>query len=203
MTAAIQISFPNSDLRRLRSSMERNARDLGKSVRQSVKFAAWAVAESLRLATKIAPKHRAIEPTGKVTSSGNKEFSVTSDRGAKSKTFNVYAPNKRAAQKLPQVTIARRGLAASLWGKTQSKLGRRGRSASVNGKTDSLASRLGSVQQKLSGDNPAIIITNRANYAMDAFKTSGEQTVGNAIERASRRMEHMIDADVRKKMGAK
>jgi hypothetical protein len=56
---------------------------------------------------------------------------------------------------------------------------------------------------QLRGDNPTAKIENRLDYAIPAFKTSGQQTLNNVAERAARRMQKITAAKLAKRMGAR
>jgi hypothetical protein len=204
MPATIEFDAKLSGQGTLMREMRASAKALGLSVAGGVKFTGWAVADAFRTATKESPKKRKItEVKGARTKAGNKTFEVERWHRGKKTTFLVYAKNKREANKLPQVKIGNRGLARKAWHFPQRKLG----SARGGGKVGTTATRIarrhGTVELHLRDENPSVKITNSLDYAADAFKTSGQQTINNVLERAARRMQKMTAAKVAKRMGAK
>jgi hypothetical protein len=205
MAAALDVSaeLDRQDMGAVMSAMRRNMAMLGKSLPQSLKFTGWAVADSLRVATKLSPKKRPVREVPKErTRRGNKVFEVERlSSGGRKSTFRVFGKNKREVNKLPSVIIQNRGLAARAWHFAQRKLGSGRGGARVSAKAQKLARRYTSVEMNLRGNNPSITIRNRLKYAGDAFKTSGEQTINNVLERAARRMEKITLAKAAKALG--
>ena len=207
MAAAIQFDaeLSRQDVGRLMRQMHATARDLGLSLANAVKFTGWAVADAFRTSTKESPKRRKLTELKDrpLTRRGNKTFlAVRLHRGRKT-TYNVFAKNKREANKLPQVQIKNRGLARKAWHFPQKQLGSGRGGGRVGASAVKIARRHGSAELHLEGDNPWVRITNSLDYAADAFKTSGRQTVNSVAERAARRMQKITAAKVAKKLGAK
>jgi len=191
------------DMAGVMSEIERRSRTLGVSLKKATMFAGWTVADSLRLATKIAPKRRTIRETdAPLTRRGNKTYEVESMSGGKKTTFKIYAKGKREANKNPRAQIKRRGLAAKVWHFGQRPLGSGRGSPRTDAKTSKRARNSMTVTVR-GGQNPSVEIENRLGYASQAFKSSGEQTVNNALSRAAARMVHMTNAALVKQMGLK
>ena len=202
MTVSLKLNVSRSDIAAFNTQMNRARKQLGYSLGKAVRLKAWAISDSLRTATKVAPKTRPITATGRVSVTGKQEFEVTAIRGNVTKKYNVYASGIREAKKSPFVQIGRRGLAAQAWGHAQSKLGRSS-SVGASSQTKGVAKGYSRVLSKLKGDNPSVTITNSIPYATEAFKGSGPQVVANVMERASGRMMHIIDGQIKKQFGAK
>jgi len=92
-------------------------------------------------------------------------------------------------------TIGRRGLCKKAWAWI-TKHGKGG----VGGVMDVPSA--ASVQWGGDSNNPAMTLTNQLRYAGYAFKQSGDQAVGSALNRAFYRMRNRIDAAIVKKMVA-
>ena len=206
--APVSIVFPKRDVRALFAQMDRAQKELGKNVGQALRFAAWSVARSLGVVTDVAPKyrpHKVIqEGRGVAKRKGGKKYEITSWKKGRSKTFNIRAVSVAALKKMGQVTIGNAGLAKSSWMWGIKKLGSGG-GVSMKGITSRVKQR-GSqnmdVTQRLRGDNPMIKIVNSLPYAGDALR-GGMSAVNNAMSKAVRSMEKIIDANIAKKLGAK
>jgi hypothetical protein len=203
MAAAIEFDarLDSQGVSSLMRQMRASAKALNISLGNAVKFTAWAVADSLRAATDESPKKRKLtEVRGERTKAGNKVFEVERWSRGRKTTFRVFAKNKREASKLPQVRIALRGLARKSWHFAQRRLGSSRGGPKVTARATSIARRHGSATMQLRGDNPTAKIE---NYAIPAFKTSGQQTLNNVAERAARRMQKITAAKLAKRMGAR
>lgn len=204
MSVSISAEISRQDISGLMRQMERARKEVGKSLGQSVKFAAWSVADALRAATRISAKRREVEEMpGVEKKRGKLAWKVTGARKGKPKEWTIYAANKAEAKKHPVVQIGNRGLAQKAWHWAQSRLGSSRGGLKVGGKTFNLAQEYTGVTISLKGDDPFVKIVNRLPYASEAFESGGGQTVNNAMERAAKRMAHIIDAQIAKKMGAK
>jgi predicted TIM-barrel enzyme len=206
MSATIDMSavVSKQDVSALMRQMRRAEKDIGMSLGQSVKLTAWAVADALRAATKVSDKRRkVVEDLTRGIRGLRKPFIVQAIRKNKEKEFPIRATSKREANAHRVAQIGNRGLAQRAWLWAQGHVGARRGGGKVGAKTAQLAEKYTSVQVRVKGNDPMVRIDNRLPYALDAFKSSGEQTVSNAMERASRRMMHIIDAKIAKKLGAK
>lgn len=204
MSVNVSTEISKQDISAVMRQMKRAQKEMGRSVAQSVKFAAWSVADSLRAATAISAKKReVVEDTSIAPSRGLKSWKVKALRKNKPREYLIKAKNKSAAKKHPVVQIGNRGLAQKAWHFAQSRLGSGRGGLKVGSKTFGIARDNSMVTMRLKGDNPMVRIDNRLPYASMAFKSSGEQTISNAMERAGRRMAHIIDGQLAKKMGAK
>lgn len=207
MAAAIDLSaeLKKQDIARLMRDLNRRAEKSKRSVAKELKFTGWAVADALRVATKISPKKRPVrelEKRGK-TRRGNKAFEVEITRKGKTDTRIIYAKGKREANKAKAVRIENSGLAMRAWHFAQSRLGSRKGGGKATAAAKRRGRRFSRVKMDLRASNPYIILQDRIEYAMSAFKTSGEQTVNNVVGRATRRMEKLAALRAAKHMGAK
>jgi len=203
----VTIQFPKADQRALFRQIDRAQRELGKSLGQSVRFAAHSVATSIASHTVVAPKYREYvvvkEPASVVKAKGGKKYEITSYRKGGKNTFMRRAASVAALKKTPQVIIGKAGLAKASWMWGISKLGPR-TGVSAKGITRTARARAGSpvtVRQTLKTANPTIRITNALPYAMAALE-GGQSTLNSAMGKGSRIMAHRIDGNL-KKMGAK
>lgn len=202
-TIDVSAELQRQSLSSLMRQMERARRDVGKDLGQSVKFAAWAVADALRTATAIAPKRRPVREIGADISDRRKIFEVEGMKRGHAFRFQIRATDKRAAIADKRVNIANSGLAQKSWHLSQSRLGSGRGGKKVAPRTQALAQHYGSVEIRIKSDDPWVRIENRLPYASDAFKGGGDQVVSNVMERAARRMAHVIDGQIARKMGAK
>ena len=204
----LQANLDRQSMNALSGQIDRAVKTLGKTLPEAVQFGAWAVASTLATSTRVAPKLRKIEAASQGVSfadgkavRGNVAFRVTSDKGGSSKEFTVYAPNKAAAKKLPQVRIALHGLAKASWGWAQRKLGSgTGAFGGVSIKGRQRAANAQVVEKGLQHVNPYIQITNRLGYITEAMQ-GGENAIDTVMERAARRMQHVINGKVAKAFG--
>jgi len=206
--APVSIEFPRRDVRALFAQLDRAQKELGKNVGQALRFAAWSVARSLGAVTDVAPKYRhykvVAEGRGVAKRRGGKKYEVTSWKKGHAKTFNIRAASVAQLKRTPQVRIGNAGLAKSSWMWGIKKLGSGG-GVSMKGVTPGARKR-GSqnmdVTQRLRGDDPMVKIVNSLSYAGDALR-GGMGDVNNAMGKAVRSMEKIIDANIAKKLGAK
>jgi hypothetical protein len=184
--------------------MKRNAKLVSGDMGRSLQLTAWAVADSLRTSTTVSPKYRPLKLKFKPEVGDELKFyEVQKVKNGVPMPFTVRARNKREAKKKRGVLIGRRGLAARGWGWAQGKLGRQGSRANRGPAADKMARRLVMVTKNTRGDKLFVQIRNRVNYAMEAFKSSGEQTLNNVMARAARKIERITEQRLAKRMGAK
>jgi len=96
----------------------------------------------------------------------------------------------------PKRRVPYRGLAKKVWQRASSFIGRGGTARAMG------VSNVATVWIDRDKDNPSVTITNKLRYAIDAFE-GGSSAVSEAMAAAGRRMEHLIDKKIEKKMGAK
>ena len=208
MSDAVSIEWPKRDVRALWTQIDRAQKELGKNLGQAIRFAAWSVARSLGVVTKVAPKFRSYEVVkegrGVAKGKGGKKYQVISWKKGSAKTFNVRAASVSELKKMAQVRIWNAGLAKSAWMWGIKKLGS-GSGISMKGVTAG-AKKRGSgnmdVTQRLRGDDPFVKIVNSLPYAASALQ-GGTGAVNGAMGSAARSMEKIIDANIAKKLGAK
>ena len=208
MSDQVSIVWPKQDVRALFAQMDRAQKELGKNLGQALRFAAWSVARALGVKTDVAAKYRPYkvikEGRGIAKRKGGKKYEVTSYKKGRKNTFNVRAASVSALKKTGQVRIGNAGLAKSSWMWGIKKLGSGG-GVSMKGVASRVKQRGGQnmdVTQRLRGDNPFIKIVNSLPYAGDALR-GGTGAVNNAMSKAARSMEKVIDANIAKKLGAK
>jgi hypothetical protein len=203
MAGSIYIDFPVRDVEALQRQMRRFAHETGKDMAEALKFAAWAVAGALSAATKVSAKYRPYKEDKTLKYQGGvKKFSVEKYRKDGSrKMMTVFANSVSDLKKDPRVRIGRRGLAKSAWFFAEKRFGRSSGDGGATANARRLGERLMRTEQQLRGLEPHIKITDRVKYAAKAFKSGGEQTVSNAMERAHKRMEHIIDNKMAKRLG--
>jgi len=208
MSNQASMVWPKQDVRALFAQMDRAQKELGKNLGQTLRFAAWSVARSLGVVTNVAPKYRPYEVVkegrGMAKRKGGKKYEVTSLKKGRKNTFNVRAASVSALKKMGQVRIGNAGLAKSSWMWGIKKLGSGG-GVSMKGiasKVKQRGSQNMDVTQRLRGDNPFVKIVNSLPYAANALR-GGMGSVNNAMGKAAKSMEKIIDANIAKKMGAK
>jgi len=208
MNDQVSIEWPKQDVRALWAQIDRAQKELGKGLGQAVRFAAWSVARSLGVITKVAPKYRdyqAIkEARGVARKAGSKLFEITSWKKGNKRTFQIRAKSVAELKQTPQVIISNAGRAKAAWMWGVKKLGS-GKGVSMNGVTSRGYKVAGSnmdVTQKLEGNDPFVKIVNSLPYATNAFK-GGSGVVEGAMGKAARSMARIINADIAKKLGAK
>jgi len=208
MSDAVTIEWPQADVDALWRQVARAQKELGRDLGQAVRFAAYKVAQSLGVKTKIAPKYRKYEvikePAGVVRLKGGKKYEVTSRKKGVKKQFNLRAASVAELKKMPQVRIGKAGLAKSAWMWGIKKIGG-GKNIGMAGATQT-AKRLGqrnmAVESRIRGDDPYVKMVNSLPYAESALK-GGASMVNSAMGKAARSMEKIIDSNIKKKLGAK
>jgi len=206
--APVSIEFPKRDVRALFAQMDRAQKELGKNLGQALRFAAWSVATSLGAKTKVARKYRPYEVVeegrGIAKRRGGKKYEITSWKKGGKNTFNIRAASVAELKKKGQVRIGNAGLAKSAWFWGIKKIGG-GKNIGMKGVTPG-AKRGGgrnmSTTSRLRGDDLFVKMVNSLPYAANALH-GGMSAVNNAMGKAVRSMEHIIDADIKKKLGAK
>ena len=208
MSDAVSIEWPREDVRALWRQVDRAQKELGKTLGQAVRFAAWSVATSVGARTKVARKvrpYRVIEESrGEARRKGGKKYAITSHKRGRKNVFNRRFASVRELKESPQARIGNAGLAKSSWFWGIKKIGG-GRNISQKGITDSAkrsGSRVMDVESRLKGDDPFVKMTNTLSYAIDALR-GGMGEVNRSMGSASRSMEKIIDHNIAKKMGAK
>lgn len=209
MPVVASIEFPSADVDALFRQMDRAQKELGRSLGNAVRTATNRVALSIGTSTKIAPKHRKITATGETSSnrryseSGgfykNKRFEVYSDKSRK--TFSVWAKNMREARQKKSVVISRRGLAKATWSRAAREASAGGGvgQGGVTASAHRLSARYARGKGVFNGVDPWAMMESGLDYAQDALQGD----VGTAMERAASAMEHLIDRQIEKKLGAK
>ena len=209
MSDGVSIEWPREDVRALWRQVDRAQKELGKTLGQAVRFAAWSVASSFAAITKIAPKYRDYvavqEGRGVASRKGGKKYEITSHRKGIKKKFFVRASSVAELKKDNRVRIGNRGIARMTWYWTVGQIGG-GRKPSKKGATRSAernAQELIYVTSRLRATtDPFVKIVNRLNYVRSAM-IGGESAQNAVMGKASRQMEKIIDYNIAKKMGAK
>lgn len=213
MPVAASIEFPRADVDALFRQMDRAQKELGRSLGSAVRTATNRVALSIGTSTRVAPKYRKITPMGDQSSNRkydpktgkfyyNKRFEVYSDKSKK--TYDVWAKNITAAKKKKSVLIARRGLAKAAWRRAAQDAS----AAAGFGYGDTTmaaryyANRHGKGDAVYRGPNPWSRMTNDLDYAGAALK-GGPNSVDTAMRRAADAMSHVIEEQLKRKLGAK
>ena len=213
MPLAASIDFPRADVDALFRQMDRAQKELGRSLGNAVRTATNRVALSIGTSTRVAPKYRKITPMGDQSSNRkfdpktgkfyyNKRFEVYSDK--RKKTYDVWAKNITAAKKKKSVLIARRGLAKATWRRAAQEASAGGGvgKGGVTASAKRLADRHARGKGVFTGVDPWAMMESSLDYAQDALQ-GGPRDVGTAMERAASAMEHLIDRQIEKKLGAK
>lgn len=212
MPVVASIEFPSADVDALFRQMDRAQKELGRSLGNAVRTAANRVALSIGTSTKVAPKHRKVTATGNTSSnrryseSGgfyqNKQFEVYSDKSRK--TFSVWAKNMREARQKKSVVISRRGLAKATWSRAAREASAGGGvgQGGVTASAHRLSARHARGKGVFNGVDPWAMMESGLDYAQDALQ-GGPRDVDTAMERAASAMEHLIDRQIEKKLGAK
>ena len=202
MSEMVTVEWPKADVDALWREIARAQKELGRNLGQAIRFAAWSIASSLGVMTKVAPKYRPYRLLAKEKS--GKKYEIESYRKGRKKTFNVRARSVSELKKMAQVRIGHAGLAKSSWMWGIKKIGG-GRNISMKGATQaakSLGRNKMSVESRLHGDDPFVKIVNRLPYAESALR-GGASEVTSAMGKAARHMEKIIDDNMKKKLGAK
>lgn len=207
MNDQVSIEWPKEDVRALWAQIDRAQKELGKGLGQAIKFAAWSVAQSLGVKTKVAPKYRPYEVVKEsarvVKFKGGKKYQITSLKKGHAKTFNVRAGSVSELKKMGQVRIGNAGLAKSAWYWGIKKLGS-ANGVGMKGVTQRAKQHgvgITNVTQRLKGDDPFVKMVNSLPYAASALQ-GGMSAVTDAMGKAARHMEKIIDAQIAKKLGA-
>lgn len=181
------------DIARLLRAMDKLQSELGLTPAEAVKMGAFAVARALGAASKISPKKRKV-----------KSLPVTDRRKANfvaikpSKNGDIEIPIKAAtiadARADKRAMILKSGLAKAVWG----HVGKGVNGGSIGGKDVSGASKKSHVIKNLKRNDASIQMTNRLNYASEAFKSKGRATLDNAMSRAANGMIKYLERQTKK-----
>jgi len=212
MAQAIDVSavLSKQDVSGLMREINRNAELLGRDMGPAVGSAGWFVADSLRVSTKLAPKKRKMKklPRSEMdrwhkSRPGWSLYLVDRWYRGTRQRFRLYAKGKRAANKSPRVVIGKRGLAAKAWHWAAIQLGRGTGAPKVSGKASAIAKRQMKVTKNIKSVAPWVKIVNSLDYASQAFKSQGDQTLNSVMARATSRLAKFTDRRIAKRMGAK
>ena len=197
MSDNMTIAFAPGDIRDLQRQMRRAESLLGKNTGQAVKFAAWAVAQSLGASTRVAKQYRPYKEES-TTRKRVRKFVVTSHRRGGENTFPVYVQSVAELKRTPYVRIGNKGLAKGSWMWGIRALGKVGGSgAGVSKSAKRYAQRWMDVGKQLRGNNPTVTIRNSLSYIHDALR-GGPQDVSTAMARGARQMAKIIEDNAKK-----
>jgi hypothetical protein len=208
MSDQVSIEFPRQDVRALWAQIDRAQKELGKGLGQAIRFAAFSVAQSLGVRTRVAPKYRRYseikEGRGVAKGKGGKKYKITSWKKGSKNTFNVRAASVKELKQKRQVIIANAGLAKSAWywGIKQIGGGKNISMKGVNPKAKQRGERNMETTSRLRGDDPFVKIVNSLPYAASALR-GGMAAVNGVMGKAARYMEHVISGKIEEKLGAK
>ena len=207
--ASISVTLPAATLANLRRSMDRAGSEFGQSARQQVKLAAWSIGRTLGTSTRVAKPHIDLAKLNRTEArllnierrTGNQAFIGTKYFGGRPRQVTIYAKGIAAARKDARARNYRFGLAKLSW---RASIGGLGSQAGLNvgkadGKTIQKAAQYAAKERRLTGDNPSITIGSFLDYATDAL-IGGQAAVGPAIDRAARKMMHIMDAKAEKEL---
>ena len=209
--SGIQIDWPEEDVKALWRQIERNQKEFGKNLGQSVKFAAYHLIKSLGADTRVAPKYRPykeIKETKKEKDAkgGGKKYEITTWKGGRKKTFNIRSKKGvKELKQMPQVKIGNRGLAKASWRFAAGGIGRKSavrKSKSWGKWAARSAGRNVDVEKNFKTNDAYVRITNRLDYITDSMRGK-DHAVDSAMARAARGMSHHIDEEIKKKLGVK
>jgi hypothetical protein len=206
MSDAFEIRFPREDVRAFFRQMETNRKALnlsaGRALRQAANQLGRACGASTKVPTRdVKAKKRTMEPVGKASRTGNRQFRVTSWKSGERKRFTVTARNVSEAKKLPQVKVGNFGLAKRVWAAIAREFGRAGSDGGATKNAKRLGQKFGSVKAVLKGDDPYVRMTNSLPYAVDALQ-QGERSIDTAMARATRALAHSMEKQLERKMKA-
>ena len=199
----LSISVPERDILEFQRIMALLQTQVGHTPEKSVEIGAVFVAKALQAATVISPKRRKVRKTGdeidrvgnRWAKSGYSTWAVVNDSD-RSKPFDIpiaghWKTKQEAAASVEQkfMRIRQRGLARFLWWKAVAKIAvaKAGRNPDISAGAGRVADRLLRVQ-KVGGNDASVTMSNSANYALKAFRSSGRATVDNAMRRAANNM---------------
>jgi len=193
------IESPQADIKAFWARLERASRELGKKMGPVLKMGGNALARSIGTSTRVAPKYRPVTRVrGERNSRGLPAFEVLDERTKK--TFIVHAAGLREARKSRKATISRRGLAKATNQAIARQLGQGGAMGPAAPATSALARKFGHVQARLTGTDPYVRMENKLKYAVDAL-TGGPQAIDQALARATRAIDHIVDKQLTAMIG--
>lgn len=198
----IRIRPNERDMRTLIRGFSRAERELGQTFREACNFASKMVAYSLQASTAEAKAYRKYSATERKTGKQT-VYRVYSDR--KKNYFHVAAPSVRILKTMPQVRIARRGLAKNVWKIIGAQIpgpdsGIKAGRDNANARTVRQAPKFGRVTIRGGRQSPHVILRNDLPYALAAIK-GGRAEVNRALGRGFRRMHKMITFEMKKRLG--
>lgn len=208
MNNAVEVKYNWTDHRALLQQMERGRKEFGKSLGQSIRWAAWHLAKTLGTSTKVSRKIRSIHPMPRRgfkkedRAEGKKPFNVHFDKGRGSYNRVIWKRNITEVKKSPLATVRMRGLARAAWMWNIKKVGSGMGSGFASPEARAKAQSKAGVEQALRGDNPYVKMRSRVNYATAAME-NGPQSIDTAMRRAAAMMAHTIDAKLQKAMKTK
>ncbi len=212
MSNTLSFQVRGADISALRREMERARVELGKTLGASLKWAAHSIAVTLGKRTIVAKGTRPVmadEADKKSAESmwdramGTRKFIVQDERRHPPRLVHIRARNLYEARRHPAAAVKNAGMAKAAWLWNIRKLGRADVSAKgVTASAKAKAQKHAAVSSNLKGDDPFVVMRSRVKYA-EAALMNGEQSVRDAMSNAANFMAHQIDANIKKKMGAK
>lgn len=198
------IQFPQADVDRLFSAMQRSSEllntDSGKAMRQAVGY----LIRSLGASTRIAPKNREItKSSAKPPRRDLMAFDVTGYFGKprKLQTKTVFSRNKETAKK-QHARIGNRGLAKTTWKLAARDLNQRIDGMSFGDIASAITAKIAAqnieTKSNFNGADIFAEIHNLLPYIRSAVKMD---EINTAFDRAARAMEQSVDNQLVKRMG--
>lgn len=223
---AIDIRFPQADIDKMARNIDRAQKELGKSIKESVKWAAVNVATSLAASTKVSQKKRKVVDLRKFDTSykgPSKLGAIAKNREWKDvflpiENFGrgvVFFRSKTTGEQLGMIKATKEVHKAE-WFVINSKKAVSRAAEIVQIKMSGLAkktnlwlsknarsaSRNGQASVNWTMGNNTCILSNFLPYVYKAFKTEGKQTVSTALARASDSMANKIEKAIEAKVKA-
>lgn len=187
-----------------------------KTPEKAVEMGAVFVAKALQASTVISPRKRKviksateIDPKGRRwAKSGFFQWSVLDDADKTKLHFIPIAGHWKTRQEAEATVeqkflrIRQRGLARFLWWKCIAKIAvaKAGRNPEIASGAGKIADRLLRVEQR-GGSDAYVKMSNSANYALKAFRSSGRATIDSAMRRAANNMRKYAERQSGLKLG--
>jgi len=199
----LSISVPERDLLEFRRVLALMQTQALKTPEKAVEMGAVFVAKALQASTSVSPKQRkVVKSSEEIARKGNRwarsgysQWAVMDDADKSNLRFIPIAGHYKTMQEAKATVeqkflrIRQRGLARLLWWKAVAKIAvaKAGRHPDTAGGQDRIADRLLRVEHR-GGADAMVRMSNSANYALKAFKSSGRATIDTAMRRAANNM---------------
>lgn len=196
----VAVTVDRESVESIQRSMFRLVAWTNRDAETALLIAAWYVGHAAAAATKLSAKRRKILDNPSYDGSDRRRalFVVQKYRQNHIDLVPVKAKSKSEAAQSKAAQIGMRGLAKNTWWFASAALGAKGdhRTDLLKARAKQVATRSAQAEKHFGGNDQSVTIGSLLGYAGLAFKTKGQKTASNIMQRAADRFKHNVDKKV-------